>query len=202
MRHPLFSALPCSLVLAVSSAQANEVPTPISRTQFTAAAAGEVLIEAQRGTPNRGQVIGFVAAPLADVVAIVIDTNTHSTWFPDTVESRTIERNGSTGISSGVTHVPLLRDRTWTITGNHSRPRYNGVQCDLVEYDYVADSGNMNDLFGYWLMCPEGEGTVVKYVINADLGVWLPGAVVTWAQRRMLPGIISGLQARWTSLHS
>jgi hypothetical protein len=33
----------------------------------------------------------------------------------------------------------------------------------------------------------------VKYVINADLGVWLPGPVVTWAQRKMLPGIIEGL---------
>ncbi|MCB9506445.1 MAG: hypothetical protein H6698_08390 [Myxococcales bacterium] len=184
-----------------TTAAANEIPTPITSSQFTTVAGGEVIVEAERGELNRGVVIGLVRAPQADVVAIVADTENHELWFPDTVESTEVENNGDTDLSTGVTAVPLLRDRTWTLRGHHTRPRYNGIQCDLLEYEYVEGGGNMDDLFGYWLICPYEGNTVVKYVINADLGVWLPNAVVTWAQRRMLPGIIEGIQTRWQTLH-
>jgi hypothetical protein len=55
----------------------------------------------------------------------------------------------------------------------------------------------MDDVNGYWLLTSHSSGcTLVRYVINADLGIWLPDAIINWATRSMLPGIISGLRDR------
>ena len=88
--------------------------------------------------------------------------------------------------------MPVLRDRFWQLNGSQETTRFNGIECDVLTYtyDHSYEDGNMDDLYGYWLICPLNEGTAVKYVINADLGMAMPRALITWAQNRMLPGII------------
>lgn len=186
-----------------ATAVAQETPTPLTRDQIAAVVAGEVLVETERGDLNRGQVIGLVRAPLAEVSTIVRDTENHDQWFPDTVESAATNGGSNTSVTTGRTHLPLLRDRYWRLNGRQSSVTYNGVGCELMtyEYDHGYADGNMEELHGYWLLCPEGDSTIVKYVINADLGVWLPAAIVNWAQRRLLPGIISGLEERHAELY-
>lgn len=190
MRIPALS-LCFALLLGAASASAEEAPRPVTSAQLEAVVAGEVLVEARQGEVNRGQVIGLVNAPIALVTEIVLDTGTHDRWFPDMVESDSV----SGSMHTGRTHLPLLRDRYWRLHDVHERVAHQGATCEVMRYSYdeTYEEGNMEVLHGYWILCPHGDDTVVKYVINADLGVWLPGPVVTWAQRKMLPGIIEGL---------
>ncbi|MFT6396701.1 MAG: hypothetical protein ACJAYU_001444 [Bradymonadia bacterium] len=181
-----------------ASVSAQEIVTPLTSSQIAEAVAGEISVETERGQLNRGQVIGFVDAPIEEVVAIVADSENHDQWFPDTMESTVVATTSSTSTTNGRTHVPLLRDRYWQLNGDRSTTRFNGIECNLLEYMYDTsyEDGNMDELHGYWLICPEGSGVVVKYVINADLGMAMPRAMITWAQNRMLPGIIEELRAR------
>ncbi len=202
MHRLVSTSLLLSAIAVASLATATEIPTPITSSEYEAAASGEVLVQAERGEINRGQVIGFVDRPVESVAEIVIAVGDHDHWFPDTREADVLEQTETTNLVRGTTHIPVFRDRRWTLTGDYTQPTYNGVSCHLMEYDYVDDDyGNMDACFGYWLVCPHEEGSVVKYVINADLGMWLPQAIVNWAQRRMLPGIITGLAERYDELH-
>lgn len=197
LRKIQLSAALVVLTLA-GSVNAQEIVTPLTSSQISEAVAGEILVETERGELNRGQVIGFVDAPLEEVVRIVADSENHDQWFPDTEVSTVTASTDSTSTTEGRTHVPLLRDRFWRLDGERSTTRFNGVECNLLEYMYDTsyEDGNMDELHGYWLICPEGSGAVVKYVINADLGMAMPRAMITWAQNRMLPGIIEELRER------
>lgn len=62
----------------------------------------------------------------------------------------------------------------------------------------------MDQMYGYWYLerwedDPE-NATLLRYALWADLGVWLPDAIVRWATRRMLPGIIEGMQTRYRTI--
>ena len=194
-----------ALLGAAAVGSAQEIATPISSSEMAEAVAGEILIETERGQINRGEVIGFVQAPLDEVTEIVADTGDHDQWFPDTEESTQTARTSSTSVTEGRTHVPVLRDRFWRLNGERATTRFNGIECNLLEYsyDHSYEDGNMDECYGYWLLCPHDEtgGTVVKYVINADLGMAMPRAIITWAQNRMLPGIITGLRERHAELY-
>lgn len=193
------------LLILSFSASAQEIVTPISSSQITEAVGGEITVETERGQVNRGQVIGFVQAPADEVTQIVADSGDHDEWFPDTVEATRISGSSTTSVTEGRTHVPVLRDRFWRLNGERSATRFNGIECNLLEYMYddSYEDGNMDELHGYWLICPHEDtgGTVVKYVINADLGMAMPRAMITWAQNRMLPGIIEGLRERHAELY-
>ncbi len=197
LRKTRISAVSVVLTLA-SAAGAQEIVTPLTSSQISDAVAGEIMVDTERGQLNRGQVIGFVEAPIEEVVALVADSENHDQWFPDTEVSTVRESTSTTSVTEGRTHVPILRDRFWRLNGTRSTTRFNGVECNLLEYMYDTsyEEGNMDELHGYWLICPEGEGAVVKYVINADLGMAMPRAMITWAQNRMLPGIIEELRVR------
>lgn len=201
--HRPFGLGVVALLLVSANAAAQETPTPITSSQFDAIAAGEVLVDTERGDINRGQVIGLVNAPVDEIATIVGDSDTHDQWFPDTVESSASSTGANSSVTTGRTHLPIVRDRYWRIEGEHTQVTFDGISCELMTYAYddSYEEGNMDELFGYWLLCPSGEGTAVKYVINADLGVWLPPAIVNWAQRRLLPGIIEELQARHDAIY-
>lgn len=193
------------LLLLSASVSAQEIVTPLTSSQITAAVGGEISVDTERGQVNRGQVIGFVEAPLAEVTAIVAASGDHDEWFPDTEVATRISGTSTTSVTEGRTHVPILRDRFWRLNGERSTTRFNGVECNLLEYmyDQSYEDGNMDELHGYWLICPHEEtgGTVVKYVINADLGMAMPRAMITWAQNRMLPGIIEGIRERHEEIY-
>jgi hypothetical protein len=187
------------------TASAQEIVTPLTSSQITLAVAGEITVVTERGRLNRGQVIGFVQAPVGEVTEIVAASGDHDEWFPDTVVATRTAGTSTTSLTEGRTHVPVLRDRFWRLEGERSSTRFNGIECSLLEYMYddSYEDGNMDELHGYWLLCPHENtgGTVVKYVINADLGMAMPRAIITWAQNRMLPGIIEGLRVRHDELY-
>lgn len=196
IRMVLNALLVGGLSFVAFAAHANEPITPISSADAARAAEGERIVSGEAGDINRGVVIGLVTGPFAEVDAILQDVESHEHWFPDTENTTVISQSGASMRFSGETHVPVLRDREWVNDGERSTRTFHGVECAVFTYEKVPDTGNMDELFGYWLLCPhEGTGgTLVKYVINADLGIPLPNALLNWASRRMLPGVIDGLQ--------
>jgi hypothetical protein len=136
---------------------------------------------------------------------IITDTNNQYIWFPDMLESEMLTRTERTGRSRGITNMPWpISNRNYQVDGEYNQYTFDGHECHAIEYQYVPGSGNMDALFGYYLLCPYNgstERTIMKYVINADVGVWLPAAVISWAQRRMLPGIVEGLRERYEVVH-
>lgn len=193
------------LISSLVSAQEAVSPISVSAEQRTQLEAGETLVATETGQINRGQVIGLVDAGIEPLMRIITDSDNQHLWFPDMVESALISRADDHGRSSGRTNMPWpISDRRYEVDGRYTQYTYGGHECHAIEYQYVPGSGNMDELFGYYLLCPwdgSDSRTVVKYVINADVGVWLPSGVIAWAQRRLMPGIITGLRERYELLY-
>jgi hypothetical protein len=192
-------------VANIASAQEAVTPASVSAEERALLEAGETVVATETGQINRGQVLGIVEAGIEPLMMIITDSDNQQLWFPDMVESALIFRETDHGRSSGRTNMPWpISDRRYEVDGRYTQYTFGGHGCHAIEYQYVPDSGNMDALFGYYLLCPwEGSDsrTIVKYVINADVGVWLPSGVIAWAQRRLMPGIITGLRARYEELH-
>ena len=194
-------------LLNIGAASAQERPTgfTLSAEDMAELEAGETIVATRTGEVNRGEVVGLIDAGIRPLMEIVTDTNNQHVWFPDMLESEQISREGDRGRSRGVTNMPWpISNRNYMVDGRYTQYTFDGAECHAIEYQYVPDSGNMEQLFGYYLMCPyqgSDSRTLVKYVINADLGVWLPSSIIAWAQGRLMPGVISGLRDRYNALH-
>ena len=52
-------------------------------------------------------------------------------------------------------------------------------------------------MFGYWVAYPYGdddEHTMLKHVLNVDIGSWIPSFLIRWATRNTLPATIWGIR--------
>lgn len=161
---------------------------------------GKAITSTKRATFNRGEVYGLIDAPPAKVWAIVSDYNKMKSWYPDMLESITLKREGKSGTLQGLIKMPLVfANRSYQLEAVYQETTIDGVPAYTIEFNYLPGYGNLKDMYGYWLIYenPLKRGqTVVKYVINVDLGVWLPDFILRWAQGRMLPGIITGIRSQ------
>lgn len=191
------------LLPAVAGAQEQpEIPN-LTADQIAELRDGEVMVSTERGDLNRGEAIGIICAPIDELWAIITDFDNMHRWFPDMLSSESVERTSSGGVGNGETNMPWpVANRRWqtrTVAGERS---LGGVTAYVAEYEYVEGSGNLDEMHGYWLLAPADDGcTLVRYVVNADLGIWLPDAIINWASRRMLPGTVEGMAERWEALY-
>lgn len=167
---------------------------------------GEIIVDTIRARQsptglNRGQSVGMICAPIDELLEIVQDFENQSVWFPDMEESIVIDREARIG--QGRTHMPWpLADRRWQITAQISEEDTDLGTAYVMQYEYIEESGNMDEMHGYWIMMPwENDCVLMRYVINADLGMALPDAIINWASRRLLPGVITGLTERHAELY-
>jgi hypothetical protein len=116
------------------------------------------------------------------------------------LKSKVLSRAEGMGTVEGGIKMPLIfANKTYQLEIRYSERQVEGQTAHVAEFNYIKDSGNMGDMYGYWLVYenPAKPGTsIVKYVVNADLGVWMPDFVLRWAQSKMLPGIIKGIRSR------
>ena len=166
---------------------------------------GDHYIDTETGRLNRGEVIGLVRAPMQDVYDIIMDFDNESEWFPDEEESEILRTEGDSIIGRGRTNVPWpIADRHWEVRTTPSTETLNNVECYVIRFEYIEGSGNLDEMHGYWVLRPYGDNnefTLVKYVLNVDLGIALPRAILNWAGRSMFPGIIDGLNDRYEELN-
>ena len=163
---------------------------------------GERVVHTRRAEINRGEVMAIVNVPIEGVYQILRAYNDYIHWYPDQVHARLLEETDTSGVAEGTVRVPFpFANRHYIVDVRGQQSEYEGRTVVTLQWLYREGSGNMEQLYGYWYLerwqdDPENK-TLLRYQLNVDLGVWLPPPVVRWATRRMLPGIIDGLERRY-----
>ncbi len=196
----LISVAP-ALAMAFDSRETVTLPQ-LSTAQQALLAAGKPAVSTKRAKINRGELYAVINAEPGKVWQHIYNYNDVKTWYPDMLESKLISRNGNDAELAGKIDMPLVfEDRHFKLEGNYTATptMVEGKAAYVGQFNYVKGSGNMKDMYGYWLVMenPNKKGTtLLKYVVNVDLGVWIPDFVLRWAQSRMFPGIVKGLEKK------
>lgn len=200
----LAAAMTAFLVLSAGSALAYEAPTlaDLSTAQLEDARDNgqKFTLVAPEGEVNRGQVVGVIHAPMAELSVIVRDYENIPLWSEAMVYATVTSDDGRTQIVEGETKLPWpLANRLWRIRSVYGADTVEGSEAWTNVWTNEGGFGNIDDTYGYWLLYPypgDPSYTVVKYVINADPGLWLPDFVLNWATERVLPELLQGLERR------
>lgn len=204
--RPMVVALLAALfVLALSSgAVADEEPSlpDISDAQWDKLHDGEVYVDVDReGSNNRGVVIGIVQEEINDVTPLIARCWEYGDWR-DNLKDTSLEENtdGNHLVCGGTAKVPFpARDRHGHFDVHNRSTDVEGTRSFVSTFNYIDDTGNLEDMFGYWVAYPygdDGEHTMIKHVLNVDLGSWLPDRLIQWATGRTLPNTVIGIRSQ------
>ncbi len=205
MRIPFF-ALICA-ILASPLAYGDETPTirTLSAEQITDLMDGDTFRDLEPGSPLRAEVIGLIEAPLAELAPILVDYPNIPQWAPATRDIEVVGSEGECTFIEGTTALPWpISDRNWRMCSRSAYDTIDGQEAFVYRFNYVHGTGNIDESFGFWVLytLPEHpEWTYVRYVVNADAGVALPGAIIRWVTRSALPDLIDGLRDRHDDLN-
>lgn len=193
------------LVPSIAFAQVRAERPRLSNSAMDRLRAGEMLVHGERAEINHASVIGVVNVPIRNVYEIIRDFEAYPSWYPDQVEARLLEQTETTGVASGTMRVPFpFANRTYVVDVDGEEARHEGRTVVKIRWQYREGSGNLNDMYGFWYLeqwvDDPANRTLIAYNLWADLGMWLPEPVVRWATRRMLPGILNGLEGRWETI--
>ena len=180
---------------------AGEEPERIrlTNTQQTILHSGDVHVELQQGDINRGIVVGIIQAPVSDVMPLVGNCWEYGDWREALIDTKLERRiSDEVVICSGTAVVPFpARNRSGHFRVHNRNETVGGIPSFVSSFKYIEGSGNMEDMFGYWIIQPygpDGEHTLLKHVLNVDIGGFLPGALVRWATRATLPDTVFGIR--------
>lgn len=202
--QPILMALLSALLLTWPSLSFAGYEKPVaprpSATDKSKFHSGDVVVELTRSdSVNRGVVTGLIQAPLEKVRPLVERCWEYADWRTS-LKDTTLERHvdSETVICGGTALVPFpARDRRGHFRVRNYTTTFNGVESFVSVFQYIDGSGNLNDMFGYWVLQPygkNGEHTILKHVLNVDIGGWLPSPLVRWATGRILPDTIFGIR--------
>lgn len=210
----LFAVLLCFSFVAVDAhAQAKQKTTakvePLNLTpaQKRVLASGGVHVDVKKsGGVNSGLVIGLVKAPVSEIAPIVAACGKYADWRDSLLNTGVIKTESSTVvICKGTAKVPFpASNRNGHFRVENKDAKIDGIDSFTSVYGYIEGSGNLNDMYGYWLLQPfdgNPEYTVIKHILNVDIGGWLPDFLVRWATSRVLPDTIYGVRMRHAQLH-
>ncbi len=203
-RLAALSFVAVALLLISSSAVASETPemADLSDEQIAQIERGEIIIDVEQGESiNRGVIVGIVQDPLRDVVPLVAQCWEYAA-YRDVVENTRledrVEDEEGVIVCSGTAKTPFpASDRHGHFRVHNRTEHLNGQRAFVSNFDYVKDSGNLEDMFGYWVLTPYGpndEHTLLKHVLNVDIGGWIPSFLIRWATRRTLPGTVTSMR--------
>lgn len=161
---------------------------------------GEILVEVDRSDDvNRGVIVGIIQAPINEVVPYVARCWEYAPWRDNIRDTKLEERiDDETIICSGTAETPTpARDRDGHFRVHNHVTELDGQRAFISTFNYIEDTGNLGDMFGYWVLTPYGpddEHTLLKHVLNVDLGGWIPGFLIRWATRSTLPATVWGIR--------
>jgi hypothetical protein len=132
---------------------------------------------------------GDIAAPLAKVVAHLIDFPSLPRFMPRVKELRVLQRGDAEALVYFRFDLPWpIADRDWTVRYRWSQ---DGERF-FMTWEDANDRGpppsravRLSPMRGYWELEQRGNTTHARYVFLALLGGWLPASVVTetaWKQ--------------------
>ncbi len=210
----LLAALLC-FSFAASEAQAqSKVKTtikvePLSLTpaQKRVLASGGVHVDVKKsGNANIGTVIGLVKAPVSEIAPLVADCGKYSDWRESLLNTSVVTRESSSVlVCKGTAKVPFpASNRNGHFRVENKNEKVGGVDSFTSVYGYIEGTGNLEDMFGYWLLQPfdgNPEYTVIKHILSVDIGGWIPDFLIRWATSRVLPDTIYGVRMYHAQIH-
>ena len=203
VKQPLSSiVLACLVLLGAMPAWAGGFETPseatLSEGNIQKLEAGGQVVKVTSDGGNRGEVIGVVNAPTAQVWRLLMNYDDFVRWFPDQKESKTVSRQGSTSVLQGVVDLPWpFTNRSFRIRDTNVTETVGGETHYHNGWTYVPDSGNIVDTTGFFYVTPfkgDPNRSLVRIVIKADFGIPVPDFVLNWGSRRMFPRIIEAIR--------
>ena len=143
----------------------------------------------------KGQTV--VAAPLDDVLAVVLDVEQYEAWFPNTPDARLLDHTGDVITYYVVTDLP------WPVTSRDAVYRYRVTRSDdAATLDVSVDASafpeqdgmvRVQASSGKWTFTPTDAGTQVTWQLhfepNGSLPAWLANSAVVDTPASMLKAL-------------
>lgn len=175
------------------SAQMEPSRAVLTEEQTEKLQSGEKIIELERdGDVVSGWMLALVQDPINDVVPLLTRCWEYSRWqdnIVDTVLVRQISDNSLVCGGKTVTPFPA-RDRHGHFQVEYDTRVVDGERSFVYEYEYLEGTGNLEEVFGYWVLTPYGnnqEHTLAKHSFSVNLGSRIPTFLIRWVLNRNVP---------------
>ena len=179
-------------MLVTTALAASPAPSPTVEVSWTEDHPGMRVVT---GEVTKAEIVGVVDAPLEEVLAVVLDCERTSEWFPAILESRRVGSHADGSVCEGRTAAPWpVAPRSWTIDVSSYPSRVDGVDTWVVPFAYVQGSGNLDEMYGGYHLQRLGDRTLVSYEAWLDLGFWMPEFLVSWGTKTILCGLLDALE--------
>lgn len=184
-----------ALFLSTATAVAQSEPSFSEPTaeQTEKLRSGEILIELdQDDDVVSGWLLALVQDPIDDVVPLLARCWEYSKWQETVVDTRLERRiRDNSYVCSGKTLTPFpARDRHGHFQVQYGTREVDGTRSFVYEYEYLKGTGNLEEVFGYWLLIPYGkqqEHTLAKHAFSVNLGSRIPTFLIRWVLNRNVP---------------
>ena len=190
----------CLPTVSVLAQTTPVTPLELSELQMAVVLSGGHLESHEAGQRVHAEIIGLLHSPVQTVFDTIMDFDHEDEWFPDERNTRIVRVEDGRTYGRGETNMPWpITDREWEVFATTADETLGGVECKVIRYQYVEGTGNLDAMDGHWLLVPYGdnaEWTILRYVIDVDIGVALPRAVVTWGTTSVLPNMVENLDAQ------
>lgn len=161
---------------------------------------GEVLVDVDQSDDiNQGHIVGIVQNSIDEVTPLIARCWEYGDWR-EYVEDTRFERkyDDNNVVCSGTAKVPFpFSDREGSFDVYNRSEDVDGTRAFVSTFEYIPDTGNLEEMFGYWVVYPYGENdehTLIKHQLNIDIGSWIPSRLIRWATGRTLPGTVTGIR--------
>jgi len=168
-----------------------------------------------------GDAIGIINATPEQVIAVIKDFDHYEDFMDDMVLAEILdtpeelaehfedgeaeqylapEGGIEVELCHGITDMPWpMDDREWIVRARGGWTRIDGIDVILSCFTYVPGSGNLENIYGYWLLIPrgsDGSKTLVRHHLEVDLGTKLPSFLLKWSTESFLPVKVQGIRDR------
>ena len=188
----------CALVAAFQVRAETPKQRTLTEANIRKLEAGGQIVNVTSEGGNRGEVVGVVNAPTAQVWRLLMNYDDFIRWFPDQKESKTVSRQGNVSVLQGVVDLPWpFTNRSFQIRDTNVTETIGGETHYHNGWTYVPKSGNIVDTTGFFYVSPfrgDPNRSLVRIVIKADFGIPVPDFVLAWGSRRMFPRIIEAIR--------
>lgn len=178
----------------------SSIPEPLSADERSAVLNGDIVTRARDsvGSAKQGTAVAIVASPINAVVQAITDYDAYECFIPRVEESRIIGTGPAGARVFQRLSIPFMRDRYYRILAREPiRDTPNGQSRVTIPWEYEAGSGNIVANSGSWtLVAISPQRTLLCYRLVGDLGFRLWDALIRFATKQSLPGVVKGVRKR------
>jgi len=156
------------------------------------------LHESKGSAVKEGISLVLVACAPESLYAVVTDNAKFAEFMPHVKTSTIIRDADGTLMNHQELSLPFpIADRHYTIRIVNSLRDDRGARLWQSAWTYVADSGNIKETRGAWIVTDSGTGkAILDYRVFTDPGGRIPAWAYNTATRRTLPDLLEAVVLR------